>query len=223
MMQLNSSLAELLPYTSVYRPSLSIAAASSGISNSATNMYHVLFSLLHSSFVEGAVSNSSPNKRNKSTNTPGPGVNVASSIFRSLCSLIPQDLRLPISVCALQDWMGGQDGLKLLVNAPLPPSFHNRRIIKAHQSVPAALAASNGITSASTAKTNANPSKKSGKGSTSSTVVSNVSVPDSVQHFVHLGPAWLPVDKYERLKKVLRALGVLRKDGKNLIILSVRS
>lgn len=224
MMQLNSSLAELLPCTSVYRPSLSLAAASSGICISSTNMYHLLFSLLHSSFVEGAaVSNSSPNKRNKSTNTPGPGTHAASSIFRALCSSIPQDSRLPISVCALQDWMGGQDGLKLLVNAPLPPSFHNRRIIKAHQSVPAAPTTSNGISSASTAKTNANPSKKSGKGSTSSTVISNVSVPDSVQHFVHLGPAWLPVDKYERLKKVLRALGVLTKDGKILIFLSVRS
>jgi hypothetical protein len=217
MMQLNSSLAELLPYTSVYRPPLSLAAVSSGINIGVTNMYYVLFSLLHSSLVETASSNSSPNKRNKSTNTPGPGANVASSIFRALCSLIPQDLRLPTSMCALQDWMGGQDGLKLLVDAPLPSSFHNRRIVKTQQSVPSVAATSNGIASASSAKTNANPPKKSGKGSTSSTVVSNVSVPDSVQHFVHLGPAWLPVDKYERLKKVPCALFVLRYDGKILI------
>jgi hypothetical protein len=208
MTQLNSSLLELLPYTAPYRPSLSLAIAACASSAGLANLYQRFFSLFHLSFVENMTSNaSSPSKRSKSIKTPAPGANAISNIFRALCALIPQSIRLPVVVCALQDYMGGKGGLELLVNLPPPTSPPARKMTQNQQSNPlsgsSATVGSAAISSATASKSTANPVKKLAKGVAATTVASGVPAPETAAHNLNPGPAWMPVDKFERLTKVI--------------------
>ena len=211
LLQLNASLAELMPYTTQYHPSLALAAASSANDLSASNMYHVFFSYFHSSFDENATGNSSPSKRNKTIKTSaGTGPAAAALVFRVLCALIPQKLRLPIAICALQDWMGGKDGLMLLVNAPLPPSSLARKIVKAAQPVHLSNvhATAGTISTGPVVKSSVTAPKKSSKGPSSvSGIIPGVSVPEVgvSGHIVHPGPSWMPIETYARLQQVIAA------------------
>ncbi len=202
--QLNSSFLELRPYLHPYHPSLALAAVSSAANMNIMNMYQLFFFLLHTSFVESTASKSSPSKRNKSAKEPSIGTNVASFIFRELCSLIPQNLRLPVVLCALQDYMGGKDGLILLIHTPLPTTFATRKIVKPQQLVSNSVSnAGPVIGSASSSKSSAMSIKKSGKGPASTTVISSAPAPEDISQVVHLCPTWMPIDTYERFTQVI--------------------
>jgi len=212
LMQLNASHAELMPYTNQYHPSLALAAASAANDLSASNMYQIFFKFFHSSFDEnGSGGSSSPSKRNKAIRTSaGAGPAAAAQVFRVLCALIPHKFRLPIAMCALQDWMGGKDGLRLLVNAPLPPSSLAWKFGKTAQASPVSIVnatLTGAVSTGSAAKSPLNAPKKSSKNPTSGVggVASGVSVPDvGVSAAVaHPGPVWMPVDVYARLMQVI--------------------
>ncbi len=204
--QLNASLMELIPYTVQYHPSLALAAGSSAANMGVSNMYKVFFKLLNSKFDETATAQSSPNSRNKSVkSSASTGVSGATLIFRQLCALIPQKHRLSVALFALRDWLGGDDGLRLLVNAPLPPSSPAWKFIKTSQSVPVSISANNVTGAIASSKSQGmNPIKKPVKGSTQNNVVANAGsvVPDVAPSHTS-GPLWMPVDKYARLAKVI--------------------
>ena len=137
--------------------------------------------------------------------------NAAAQVFRVLCALIPQKLRLPTAICALQDWMGGKDGLRLLVNTPLPPSSVAGKYVKTAQAVqvPIFNATTSAISTGLMTKSPLNVPKKSSKSQTSGVggIVAGVSVPDVgvSAAIAHPGPAWMPVDTYARLTQVIGA------------------
>jgi hypothetical protein len=206
MRQTNTSLAELLPHTLQYGPSLALAAASCAANVSTSNLYQDFFSLLHSAFTLPAATDSSTSRRTNALKTPGPGTNAAARIFRALCCLIPQNIRLSIAICALKHWMGGDDGLSLLLHAPMPSSPLPKNLIKIQQT----LASTSNMTAAAPiigfSKSIPNPPKKPGKSSTPITVATSVMAPENAPtHVSHMGPIWMPIEQYTTLKKVVAA------------------
>jgi hypothetical protein len=201
--QANASLAELLPHTLPYGPSLALAATSSAANVSLSNIYQDFFSLLHSVFFVPAFADSSPSKRDKSLKTPGPGTNAAARIFRALFCSIPQNLRLPIAILTLKDWMGGNQGLDLLLHAPMPSSSIPKNFIKIHQTLATAANVPAAAAIIGSSKSIPNPPKKPAKGSTASNVSASVTAPefDPIQPS-HAGPTWMPVEQYATLMKV---------------------
>lgn len=201
--QANASLAELLPHTLPYGPSLALAATSSAANVSLSNIYQDFFSLLHSAFFVPAFADSSPSKRDKSLKTPGPGTNAAARIFRALFCSIPQNLRLPIAILTLKDWMGGNQGLDLLLHAPMPSSSIPKNFIKIHQTLATAANVPAAAAIIGSSKSIPNPPKKPAKGSTASNVSASVTAPefDPIQPS-HAGPTWMPVEQYATLMKV---------------------
>ena len=105
---------------------------------------------------------SSPNSRNKSIKpSASTEVSGANLMVRQLCALIPQKHRLSVALFALRDWMGRDDGLRLLVNAPLPPLSPARKLFKNSQSTPVSISANNvsGVIASSKSQV-MNPTKK---------------------------------------------------------------
>jgi hypothetical protein len=200
--QTNASFAELLPHTLQYGPSLALAAASSAANVSLSNMYQDFFSLFHSAFFVPASAESSPSKR-KSLKTPGPGTNAAARIFRALYCLIPQNIRLPIAMCALKDWMGGNHGLDLLLHAPMPSSSIPKNFIKIQQTLASAANVPAAAPIIGSSKSISNPLKKPAKGSTPNIVGTSVVAPEvDPTQTSHAGPTWMPVEQYATLMKV---------------------
>jgi hypothetical protein len=100
--------------------------------------------------------------------------------------------------------MGGKDGLILLIHTPLPTTFATRKIVKPQQLVSNSVSnAGPVIGSASSSKSSAMSIKKSGKGSTLTTVTSSAPVLEDISHVVHLCPTWMPIDTYERFTQVI--------------------
>jgi hypothetical protein len=169
-------------------------------------MYHLFFKLLNSKFDETAAAHSSPSSRNKSIKpSASTEVSGANLMFRQLCALIPQKHRLSVALFALRDCLGGDDGLRLLVNAPLPPLSPARKLFKNSQSTPVSISANNVSGAIASSKSQVmNPTKKLVKGSTQNNTVANLgSVVPDVAPSLNLGPSWMPIDKYARLAKVI--------------------
>jgi hypothetical protein len=208
LLQLNSTLADMLSHVSQYIVSLDLTEAIAATNACSTNVYQVFFSLFCASFIEPN-SNSNPKQREKmmkSTNSNG--TSSVLQIFRSLCLLVPQKIRLPVILFALQNWMGGKHGLHLLINVPFPLSSSHKKYVKSSQNVAASI--SNSTAAASNVSTSSKLSvslpKKNGKGNFSNTAaIASVVLPDTESTVTQnslLGPAWMPPDTFRRLVQV---------------------
>jgi len=204
LQQLNCALEELMPCTFQFQPCITLAIVSSAMKFALPNMFKLFFFHLHASYDDN--STLSQSKRNRILKTSeGEGQATANQIFKALCSRLPQTHRLPVILFALQDRLGGKNGLKLLVNIPLPNSNLEISERLAQPNLTATASATGVAAAGSQSKLNAN-FKKIGK-SQQPNVGAAVSVTLTLDNGANdlsskQIPVWMPATAFNLLSKV---------------------
>jgi hypothetical protein len=99
--------------------------------------------------------------------------------------------------------MGGNQGLDLLLHAPMPSSSIPKNLIKIHQTLATAANVPAAAPIIGSSKSISNPLKKPAKGSTPNIVGTSVVAPEvDPTQTSHAGPTWMPVEQYATLMKV---------------------